>query len=186
MQANFCLPYKELIKNYPWGRGFPSRAQSRQAKKRGEGMQDQKVTKKPRRPLKARHIVLFVISIILLIGSIAVFLAGAIGITVGIVREMNDTLENAEPLIPGAEGFAIMAYAILWIVGFFVLLVLLAVCWLIGLVLTVILAFFMRKKPIWLSVLSYILFAVYVILVLCIMIPVIPGLLILLFLTLFG
>lgn len=149
-------------------------------------MQEKRSVTTPKRKLKARHIVLFIISIVLLIGSLALVLAGAIGITVGIVQEMNGTLENAEPLIPGAEGFAIMAYAIIWIVGFFVLLVLLAVCWLIGLVLTVILAFFMRKKPIWLSVLSYILFAVYVILVLCIMIPVIPGLLILLFLILFG
>ena len=77
---------------------------------------------KRKRKLKARHIVLFIISIVLLIGSLAGFFAGAIGITVGIVQEMNGTLENAEPLIPGAEGFAIMAYAILWIVGFFVLL----------------------------------------------------------------
>lgn len=139
-----------------------------------------------KRKLKARHIVLFTISIVLLIGSLALFLAGAIGITVGIVQEMNGTLENAEPLIPGADGFAIMVYAILWIVGFLVLLVLLAVCWLIGLVLSVILAFFMRQKPVWLSVLSYILFAIYVILVLCIMIPVSLGLMILLFLILFG
>ena len=148
-------------------------------------MQDQKVTKKPRRPLKARHIVLFVISIVLLIGSIAVFLAGAIGWTVGIANEMEPSVD-AEPLFPGADGIAFVLYAFLWNFGIFVLLVLLAVCWLIGLVLTVILAFFMRKKPIWLSVLSYILFAIYVILVLCIMIPVIPGLLILLFLILFG
>ncbi len=139
-----------------------------------------------KRKLKARHIVLFTISIVLLIGSLALFLAGAIGITVGIVQEMNGTLENAEPLIPGAEGFAIMAYAFLWIIGILVLLVLLAVCWLIGLVLSVILAFFMRQKPVWLSVLSYILFAIYVILVLCIMIPVSLGLMILLFLILFG
>ena len=149
-------------------------------------MQEQRSVVKPQRPLKARHIVLFTISIVLLIGSLALFLAGAIGITVGIVQEMNGTLENAEPLIPGAEGFAIMAYAILWIVGFLVLLVLLAVCWLIGLVLSVILAFFMRQKPVWLSILSYILFAIYVILVLCIMIPVSLGLMILLFLILFG
>ena len=149
-------------------------------------MQEQRSVVKPQRPLKARHIVLFTISIVLLIGSLALFLAGAIGITVGIVQEMNGTLENAEPLIPGAEGFAIMAYAILWIVGFLVLLVLLAVCWLIGLVLSVILVFFMRQKPVWLSVLSYILFAIYVILVLCIMIPAGLGLMILLFLILFG
>lgn len=149
-------------------------------------MQEQRSVVKPQRLLKARHIVLFTISTVLLIGSLALFLAGAIGITVGIVQEMNGTLENAEPLIPGAEGFAIMAYAILWIVGFFVLLVLLAVCWLIGLVLSVILAFFMRQKPVWLSVLSYILFAIYVILVLCIMIPTSLGLMILLFLILFG
>lgn len=138
-----------------------------------------------KRKLKARHIVLFTISIVLLIGSLALFLAGAIGITVGIAQKM-DAVENADPVMPGGDGLVIMAYAFLWIIVILVLLVLLAVCWLIGLVLSVILAFFMRQKPVWLSVLSYILFAIYVILVLCIMIPASLGLMILLFLILFG
>lgn len=148
-------------------------------------MQEKRSVTTPKRKLKARHIVLFIISIVLLIGSLALVLAGAIGWTSIVMQEMDDA-KNAEPLIPAGDGLAIAAYSILWLVGLFVLLVLLAACWLIGLVLIVILAFFMRKKPIWLSVLSYILFAIYVILVLCIMIPVIPGLLIWLFLILFG
>lgn len=148
-------------------------------------MQEQRSVAKPKRPLKARHIVLFTISIVLLIGSLALFLAGAIGFTVGIGQEM-DAVENADPVMPGGDGLVIMAYVFLWIIGILVLLVLLAVCWLIGLVLSVILAFFMRQKPVWLSILSYILFAIYVILVLCIMIPASLGLMILLFLILFG
>lgn len=148
-------------------------------------MQEQRSVVKSQRPLKARHIVLFTISIVLLIGSLALFLAGAIGITVGIAQKM-DAVENADPVMPGGDGLVIMAYTFLWIIVILVLLVLLAVCWLIGLVLSVILAFFMRQKPVWLSILSYILFAIYVILVLCIMIPVSLGLMILLFLILFG
>jgi len=148
-------------------------------------MQEQRSVVKPQRPLKARHIVLFTISIVLLIGSLALFLAGAIGWTVLIAKEMEPSVD-AEPLFPGADGIAVALYTFLWIIGILVLLVLLAVCWLIGLVLSVILAFFMRQKPVWLSVLSYILFAIYVILVLCIMIPVSLGLMILLFLILFG
>ncbi len=148
-------------------------------------MQEQRSVAKPKRQLKARHIVLFTISIVLLIGSLALFLAGAIGFTVGIGQEM-DTVENADPVMPGGDGLVIMAYVFLWIIVILVLLVLLAVCWLIGLVLSVILAFFMRQKPVWLSILSYILFAIYVILVLCIMIPASLGLMILLFLILFG
>ena len=148
-------------------------------------MQEQRSVVKSQRPLKACHIVLFTISIVLLIGSLALFLAGAIGITVGIAQKM-DAVENADPVMPGGDGLVIMAYTFLWIIVILVLLVLLAVCWLIGLVLSVILAFFMRQKPVWLSVLSYILFAIYVILVLCIMIPASLGLMILLFLILFG
>lgn len=148
-------------------------------------MQEKRSVTTPKRKLKARHIVLFIISIVLLIGSLALVLAGAIGWTSIAMQEIDDA-KNAEPLIPAGDGLAIAAYSILWLVGLFILLVLLAACWLIGLVLSVILAFFMRKKPIWLSVLSYILFAIYVILVMCIMIPVIPGLLIWLFLILFG
>ena len=148
-------------------------------------MQEQRSVKKPKRQLKVRHIVLFIISIVLLIGSLALFLAGAIGWTVLIAKEREPSVD-AEPLFPGADGIAFVLYAFLWLFGIFILLVLLAVCWLIGLVLSVILAFFMRKKPTWLSILSYILFAIYIILVICILIPVVPGVLILLFLIIFG
>ena len=148
-------------------------------------MQDQAKIKKPRRRAKARHIVLFSVSILLLLASILAFLAGAIGWTYLIAKEIG-TIEDAEPLIPGAEGFAVMAYAFLWIFGIFILLVLLAICWIVGLILSVILTFFMREKPIWLGILSGVLFAVYAVLVICILIPVVPGLLILLFLILFG
>jgi hypothetical protein len=65
------------------------------------------------------------------------------------------------------------------------MMVLLAVCWIIGLIVTIILAFFLKNKPIWLSILSYLLFAVYVILVLCILVPVVPFVLIWLFLLIF-
>lgn len=139
----------------------------------------------PKRPLKARHIVLFSIAILLLIGSLALVLAGAIGWTALLEQELQ-AIENAEPMIPGGDGLAMVAYVFVWIFGIFALLVLLALCWLVGLILSVILAFFMKKKPVWLSVLSYILFAIYTILMMCILIPVIPGLLILLFLILFG
>ena len=148
-------------------------------------MQEQRKHKKPRKRAKPQHIVLFVIAIVLLLASILAFLAGAIGLTYLLAQEMG-RLEGAEPLIPGAEAFVIMSYVILWVLGIFVLLVLLAVCWIIGLVLAVILTFFMEQKPLWLSILSAILFAIYVILVICILIPVVPGLLILLFLILFG
>lgn len=148
-------------------------------------MQEQLKPKKPRKRAKPQHIVLFVIAIVLLLASILAFLAGAIGLTYLLAKDM-DRLEGAEPLIPGAEGFVIMSYVILWVLGIFVMLVLLAVCWIIGLVLAVILTFFMKQKPLWLSILSAILFAIYAILVICILISVVPGLLILLFLILFG
>lgn len=148
-------------------------------------MQEQLKPQKPRKRAKPQHIVLFVIAIVLLLASILAFLAGAIGLTYLLAKDM-DRLEGAEPLFPGAEGFVIMSYVILWVLGIFVMLVLLAVCWIIGLVLAVILTFFMKQKPLWLSILSAILFAIYVILVICILISVMPGLLILLFLILFG
>ena len=148
-------------------------------------MQEQLKPKKPRKRAKPQHIVLFVIAIVLLLASILAFLAGAIGLTYLLAKEM-DRLEGAEPLIPGAEGLVIMSYVIIWVLGIFVMLVLLAVCWIIGLVLAVILTFFMKQKPLWLSILSAILLAIYVILVICILIPVVPGILILLFLDLFG
>ena len=148
-------------------------------------MQEQLKPKKPRKRAKPQHIVLFVIAIVLLLASILAFLAGAIGWTYLFAQEMG-RLEGAEPLFPGAEAFVIMSYVIIWVFGIFILLVLLAVCWIIGLVLAVIVTFFMKQKPLWLSILSAILFAIYVILVICILIPVVPGLLILLFLILFG
>ena len=124
-------------------------------------------------------------AIVLLLASILAFLAGAIGLTYLFAQEMG-RLEGAEPLFPGAEAFVIMSYVIIWVLGIFILLVLLAICWIIGLVLAVILTFFMKQKPLWLSILSAILFAIYVILVICILIPVVPGVLVLLFLILFG
>ena len=148
-------------------------------------MQEQRKPKKPRKRAKPQHIVLFVIAIVLLLASILAFLAGAIGLTYLLAKDM-DRLEGAEPLIPGAEGFVIMSYVIIWVLGIFVLLVLLAVCWIIGLVLAVIVSFFMKQKPFWLSILSAMLFAIYAILVIGILIPVVPGVLVLLFLILFG
>lgn len=148
-------------------------------------MQEQLKPKKPRKRAKPQHIVLFVIAIVLLLASILAFLAGAIGLTYLLAKDM-DRLEGAEPLIPGAEGFVIMSYVIIWVLGIFVLLVLLAVCWIIGLVLAVIVTFFMKQKPLWLSILSAMLFAIYAILVIGILIPVVPGVLVLLFLILFG
>ena len=112
-------------------------------------MQEQPKPKKPRKRAKPQHIVLFVIAIVLLLASILAFLAGAIGLTYLLAKDM-DRLEGAEPLFPGAEGFVIMSYVILWVLGIFVMLVLLAVCWIIGLVLAVILTFFMKQKPLWL------------------------------------
>ena len=148
-------------------------------------MQEQLKHKKPRKRAKPQHIVLFVIAIVLLLASILAFLAGAIGWTYLFAQEMG-RLEGAEPLFPGAEAFVIMSYVIIWVLGIFILLVLLAVCWIIGLVLAVIVTFFMKQKPLWLSILSAMLFAIYAILVIGILIPVAPGVLVLLFLILFG
>ena len=148
-------------------------------------MQEQRKPKKPRKRAKPQHIVLFVIAIVLLLASILAFLARAIGLTYLLAKEM-DRLEGAEPLIPGAEGLVIMSYVIIWVLGIFILLVLLAISWIIGLVLAVIVTFFMKQKPLWLSILSAMLFAIYAILVIGILIPVVPGVLVLLFLILFG
>ncbi len=148
-------------------------------------MSEQTIVKKQKKPVKARHIVLFSIAIVLLVGSLAAFLAAVIGWSGYVFGEL-DAMEPGQELIPGGYAFAFMGLVFGWIYIIFIMTVLLAVCWVIGLVLSVILAFFMRKKPLWLSILSCILFAIYVILVICILIPVVPGLLILLFLILFG
>lgn len=147
-------------------------------------MQEQSIPVKAKKRAEAGHVIVLVIAIVLLIASTLAFLAGAIGWTYLIAKEM-ESLEGAEPLIPGAEGFAIMANVFLWIVGIAVLLVLLAVCWIIGLVLSTILTFLMRDKPLWLTILSVLLFILYVILVICVLIPVVPCVLIFLFLVLF-
>ena len=148
-------------------------------------MQEQTKVTKPKKRAKARHIVLFSIAIVLLVGSLAAFLAAVIGWSGYVFGEL-DAMEPGQELIPGGYAFAFMGLVFGWIFLIFIMMVLLAVCWIIGLILSIILAFFLRKKPIWLSILSYILFAIYVILVLCILIPVVPGVLILLFLILFG
>ncbi len=148
-------------------------------------MQEQNSTVKKRVRPKPIHIILYIVALFLLIASTAAFLAAVIGWSGFTFSELG-AMEPGEELIPGGYAFAFISLVFVWIFIIFIMAVLLTVCWLIGLVLSVILAFFMKKKPIWLSVLSYILFAIYVILVLCILIPVVPGVLILLFLIFFG
>ncbi len=148
-------------------------------------MQEQNSPVKKRVRPKAIHIVFYAVALLILIASTIGFIAAVFGWSGYVFGEL-DAMEPGQELIPGGYAFAFMGLVFGWIFLIFIMMVLLAVCWIIGLILSIILAFFLRKKPIWLSILSYILFAIYVILVLCIMIPVVPGVLILLFLMIFG
>jgi hypothetical protein len=148
-------------------------------------MQEQSSPVKKRVRPKAIHIVFYVVALLILIASTLAFLAAVIGCSGYVFGEL-DAMEPGQELIPGGYAFAFMGMILVWIFVIFIMMVLLAVCWIIGLIVTIILAFFLKQKPIWLSILSYLLFAVYVILVLCILVPVVPGVLILLFLMIFG
>jgi hypothetical protein len=147
-------------------------------------MQEQSSPVKKRVRPKAIHIVFYVVALLILIASTLAFLAAVIGWSGYIFGEL-DAMEPGQELIPGGYAFAFMGMILAWIFVIFIMMVLLAVCWIIGLIVTIILAFFLKNKPIWLSILSYLLFAVYVILVLCILVPVVPFVLIWLFLLIF-
>jgi hypothetical protein len=147
-------------------------------------MQEQNSPVKKRVRPKAIHIIFYVVALVILIASTLAFLAAVIGCSGYVFGEL-DAMEPGQELIPGGYAFAFMGMILAWIFVIFIMMVLLAVCWIIGLIVTIILAFFLKNKPIWLSILSYLLFAVYVILVLCILVPIVPGVLILLFLLIF-
>ena len=148
-------------------------------------MQEQSKAVKERVKPKAIHIVFYAVALVILIASTLAFLAAVIGWSGYVFGEL-DAMEPEQELIPGGYGFSFISMVFVWIFLIFIMMVLLAVCWIIGLIFTIVLAFFLKKKPVWLSILSYLLFAVYVILVLCILVPVVPGVLILLFLLIFG
>ena len=147
-------------------------------------MQEQNKTVKQRVKPKAIHIIFYVVALLILIASTIGFIAAAIGWSGYIFGEL-DAMEPGQALIPGGYALVFMGMILAWIFVIFIMMVLLAVCWIIGLIITIILAFFLKNKPIWLSILSYLLFAVYVILVLCILVPVVPFVLIWLFLLIF-
>ena len=147
-------------------------------------MQEQNKTVKQRVKPKAIHIIFYVVALLILIASTIGFIAAAIGWSGHIFGEL-DRIEPGQALIPGGDIFAYMSLVFVWIFLILIMMVLLAVCWIIGLIITIILAFFLKNKPIWLSILLYLLFAVYVILVLCILVPVVPFVLIWLFLLIF-
>ena len=147
-------------------------------------MQEQNKTVKQRVKPKAIHIIFYVVALLILIASTLAFLAAVIGWSGYIFGEL-DAMEPGQELIPGGYALVFMGMILVWIFVIFIMMVLLAVCWIIGLIVTIILAFFLKNKPIWLSILLYLLFAVYVILVLCILVPVVPFVLIWLFLLIF-
>ena len=147
-------------------------------------MQEQNSPVKKRVRPKAIHIVFYVVAVLILIASTLAFLAAVIGCSGYVFGEL-DAMEPGQELIPGGYAFAFMGMILAWIFVIFIMMVLLAVCWIIGLIVTIILAFFLKNKPIWLSILSYLLVAFYVILVLCILVPVVPFVLIWLFLLIF-
>jgi hypothetical protein len=147
-------------------------------------MQEQNKTVKQRVKPKAIHIIFYVVALLILIASTIGFIAAVIGCSGYVFGEL-DAMEPGQELIPGGDLIVYMSLVFVWIFLIFIMMVLLAVCWIIGLIVTIILAFFLKNKPIWLSILSYLLFAVYVILVLCILVPVVPFVLIWLFLLIF-